>query len=77
VGVLDTAGNLIAWFGAYGNQDSAGPGSLVPVPAIPMAWPQSVAVDDSTAYIGDRLNRRVVRVRLRYAAEATCELPAS
>jgi hypothetical protein len=74
VGVLDTAGNLIAWFGAYGNQDSAGPGSLVPVPAIPLAWPQAVAVDDATAYIGDRLNRRVVCVRLRYGADATCEL---
>jgi len=75
VGVLDTAGNLIAWTGAYGNQDSAGPGSAIPQPAIPLCWPQAVAADDGHAYVGDRLNRRIVKLALRYHTEATCPVP--
>jgi hypothetical protein len=74
VGVIDTAGNEICWFGSYGNQDSAGPGSAVPLPEIPFSWPYAVAVGDDAAYIGDRLNRRVVRVKLAYEVEATCPL---
>jgi len=70
-GVLDTAGNLICTFGSYGNQDSRGPGSAVPVPDIPFCWPQAVAVSDEAAYVGDRLNRRVVRVKLAYEKEET------
>jgi len=73
VGVLDTAGNEVCWFGGYGNQDSAGPGSLIAAPAIPLAWPQAVAVGDEAAYVGDHLNRRILRVRLDYRAEASCE----
>ena len=65
VGVLDTAGNEICTFGTYGNQDSAGP-----APAF--AWPQAVAVGDGCAYVGDRINRRIVRVKLSAAAEETC-----
>jgi hypothetical protein len=75
VGVIDTAGNAITWFGGYGNQDSAGPNSAVPVPEIPLYWPHAVAVGDEAAYVGDRLNRRVVRIKLDYAAEATCAVP--
>jgi hypothetical protein len=88
VGVLDTAGNEICWFGRYGNQDdplridrssavqagSGAPESPVrnPQSEIYFAWPQAVAVGDGRVYIGDRLNRRIVRVRLGYAAEASC-----
>ncbi len=77
VGVLDSAGNLIKWFGDYGNQDSAGPKSAVPVPAIPIGWVHGVAVDEgaTACFIGDRLNQRVVRVKLGYAAEQICPLP--
>jgi hypothetical protein len=75
VGVLDTAGNQIGTFGAYGNQDSAGPKSAVAVPEIPFQWVQAVAVGDEAAYVGDRLNRRVVRVKLGYAAEETVAAP--
>ena len=74
VGVLDSAGNLVCWFGRYGNADSAGPGSKVPTPDIPLGWPAAVSVDDSTAFIGDRLNSRVVRVKLDYAASAACPI---
>jgi hypothetical protein len=75
IGVLDTAGNLICTFGAYGNPDSAGPRSAVPTPAIPLCWPQAVAVSDRAAYVADRLNRRIVRVRLEYRSARTLPLP--
>jgi len=72
VGVLDANGNEVCWFGSYGNQDSAGPGGPMPVPDIPFCWPHAVAVGDDFAYVADRLNRRIARVRLSYAVEATC-----
>jgi len=74
VGVIDTGGNEVCWFGSYGNQDSAGPKSAVPVPDIPLCWPHAVAVGDEAVYVGDRLNRRVVRVALNYQAEAMCSV---
>lgn len=67
VGVLDTNGNMLGTFGSYGNQDSGGPGSAIPQPEIPFCWVQSVAVGDEAVYIGDRLNRRIVRVLLEHA----------
>jgi len=65
VGILDTAGNEIGWFGKYGNADSKG---------LSFCWPQAVAAGDRAVYVGDRLNRRIVAVRLRYAAEALCKI---
>ncbi|MHC4914980.1 MAG: SMP-30/gluconolactonase/LRE family protein [Planctomycetota bacterium] len=73
-GVIDTAGNEICWFGSYGNIDSAGPKSSVPVPEIPMLWPYCLAVSSTHVYVGDRLNRRVVAVKMDYAAEETVAL---
>jgi len=73
VGVLDAAGNEICTFGTYGNQDSAGPQSAMPSPPIAFWWPHAVAAGERFAYVGDRLNRRVVRVKLGYAAEEICE----
>ena len=73
VEVLDTNGNPIATFGKYGNQDSRGRGSAVPRPDIPLAWPLTVAVSETHAYVADTLNRRVVKVKLAWAAEQTCE----
>jgi hypothetical protein len=41
-----------------------------------MYWPYTVAVaDDGMVYVGDRLNRRVLAVRLNHAAEETCLVP--
>src|SRR6185436_15254345 len=62
VGMLDTNGNLIGWFGTYGNPDAAGAG-------IPFWWPHAVTVGDKAVFIADRLNRRIVRVELGYRAE--------
>jgi hypothetical protein len=74
VGVLDTDGNPIGTFGSYGNQDSAGPGSAVPIPEIPFCFPYLVAAEDGFVYVGDRLNRRVVAVKFEHAAEESCEV---
>lgn len=73
--VIDTNNNPITTFGNYGNEDSGGPASSVTKPAIPMAWPTYVAVSDDWAYVADTVNRRVVRVKLDYAAQATCAVP--
>ena len=72
VEVVDTNNNRMVHFGKYGNQDSGGKDARVKKPAIPMAWPMTVAVSDTHAYVGDRINQRVVRVRLNYAAQETC-----
>ena len=71
VGVLDTNGNLVCWFGEYGNADSSMAGSKG---EIGLCWPQAVAVGDRAAYVSDRLNRRIVAVRLSYDKEAVCPI---
>jgi hypothetical protein len=73
--VIDTNNNPITTFGAYSNEDSGGAGARAKKPAIPLAWPTYVAVSDRWAYVADTVNRRVVRVRLGYSAEATCAAP--
>jgi hypothetical protein len=85
--VIDTNNNPITTFGQYGNEDSGGDNSARPrgegsgvrgkvkKPDIPLAWPTYVAVSDRFAYVADTVNRRVVRVKLGYAAEATCAAP--
>ncbi len=88
-GVLDTGGNEIGFFGAYGNLDSAGPKSgstnsppdalsqskgAMPTPEIPLLWPYQIEADDGMVYVGDRLSRRIVAVKLDHAAEETCEV---
>jgi hypothetical protein len=70
--VVDAAGNRVAAFGEYGNRDSAGPGSAVPVPEIPFWEPGALAVSDRAVYVHDRRNFRIVCVRLDCAAEASC-----
>jgi hypothetical protein len=74
--MVDAAGNRIARIGAYGNADSAGPGSRVPNPEIALAWPSrcDYAEADGKLYIADSVNRRVVIVRFDAAASETCAL---
>jgi len=75
VGVLDTNGNQITHFGGYGNADSAGPSSAVPEPEIAFSWLVGVGVTDRYAYMGDSMNKRLLRAKLVYAAEETCSVP--
>jgi hypothetical protein len=74
VEVVDAANNMIGTFGKYGNQDSGGKDATVKKPAIPLAWPLTVAVSDTHAYVADTINRRILKVKLGYVADATCEI---
>jgi DNA-binding beta-propeller fold protein YncE len=71
VEVIDTNNNPIVTFGKYGNEDSGGANARIKKPDIPLAWPSYVAVSDQRAYVADTVNRRVVRIKLGAAAEAT------
>ena len=66
VEVLDTNGNDLTHFGRYGNADAAG--------AIAFSWLAGVGVSERYVYTSDQLNRRLLRLRITYAAEATCEV---
>ncbi len=72
---LDSAGNEIAHFGAYGNMDSRGAESPVPEPKIPWAWPLSVECGGGKVYVADVVNKRIVAVGFGHAAEETAALP--
>jgi hypothetical protein len=69
VTVADNEGNELAAFGEYGNVDSRGPGSLVPGPVFPMAWPVGVAASEDYIYVTDLVNARLMRVRMNYALD--------
>ena len=43
-------------------------------PDIALAWPVGLGVNDRYAYIGDSLNRRLMRVTFTYAADETCAI---
>jgi len=76
--VLDTSGNGITHFGAYGNADSCGHDSQdtkLAEPDIAFAWLIGVAATDRYAYMGDSMNRRLLRAKLVYASEGTCPIP--
>jgi hypothetical protein len=72
--VVDAANNVLRRFGDYGNADSGGAGSRVSTPQIPLSWPYAVSVGKSGIYVSDFINRRLLRIDLQYAAEATCEI---
>ena len=72
--VLDTNGNEIMYFGGYGNADSGGPKSSVPQPEIAFAWLLGVGVSEKYAYMGDVVNRRMLRAKKVYAAEKSCPI---
>jgi DNA-binding beta-propeller fold protein YncE len=75
VEIIDTNNNWIGTFGKYGNEDSGGKDAKIKKPEIPLAWPVYVAASDTHVYVSDTVNRRVVSVRINYAAEATCPAP--
>lgn len=56
---------------------SSAPRSALRFPSsdIPLAWPITVAVSDTHAYVADTLSRRVAKVKLSYAAEEVCPVP--
>ncbi|HOX06706.1 MAG TPA: hypothetical protein PK280_09905 [Planctomycetota bacterium] len=77
VGVLDTNGNPVTAFGGYGNAESRGPESkdkALAEPDIAFSWLIGVGATDRAAYMGDSLNRRLLKARLVYAAEEACDV---
>jgi hypothetical protein len=69
---LDTNGNEIMHFGAYGNADDP---MGKAEPAARFAWLIGVGMTEKYAYTGDSINRRLLRCKKVYAAEATCSVP--
>ena len=68
VKAVDSAGNLVARIGTYGNGDCDGdPKGKNPKPAIPITWPQAVARHGDFVFIADRISARIVRCKLEYA----------
>ncbi|KPL01532.1 MAG: hypothetical protein AMK75_04405 [Planctomycetes bacterium SM23_65] len=74
VKILDTAGNIIAYVGTYGNRDCAGPDSKYPEPEIAFRSPGAVAVVGDDLFVADDLNKRILRCRLGYKAKAEVPL---
>ncbi len=68
---LDTNGNEITHFGAYGNADDPMEGAE---PEARFAWLIGVGVTEKYAYAGDSINRRLLRAKKVYAAEETCSI---
>ena len=66
VKVLDTAGNLIARIGSWGNAECRGPNSRYPEPEIAFGWLHSIDAVGDTLYASDKDLRRIVKVRLDY-----------
>jgi hypothetical protein len=67
VTVLDSEGNVLAHLGTRGNQDSAGP-------ELGLAEPGWLAAAADRLYVADGSACRIVKVRLGYAAEASCRV---
>lgn len=73
IGIIDTNGNEIGFAGHYGNRDSGVTGSLLPQEEAAFAYPFTVAVSNTHILVGDLMNNRIAKIRLTYAAEASCE----
>jgi hypothetical protein len=77
VAIIDANGNLITRVGQYGNADSAGPKSLVPLGGdeVGLVHGAYVAVHtDKRLFIADPDNARIVSVRLQYHASESLPL---
>jgi hypothetical protein len=71
VAVLDAAGNLILRIGRYGNADSAGAGSLVPLGGDEVGMVHGAylaTITDRRLFVADTASDRIFSVKLDYAA---------
>jgi NHL repeat len=78
--VLDSAGNLILRIGRYGNRDSAGPGSLVPLGGdeVGMTHGAYLATEtDRRLFVADPANDRIFSITLGYHASEKISLKSS
>jgi DNA-binding beta-propeller fold protein YncE len=74
VRVLDANFNEIMTFGGYDSATDRGGKANLPGPEIPFEYPSYVNAADAAVYVTDSAScaRRIVRVKLTYAAEETC-----
>ena len=72
VAVLDSAGKFLRPRKADDPKDAISPFAK---PEIAFAWIIGLAVTDKYAYVDDVVNKRVLRVKLGYAAEETAAVP--
>ncbi|HOX04859.1 MAG TPA: hypothetical protein PK280_00545 [Planctomycetota bacterium] len=70
--VLDPAGRFLRPRKADDPKEIASPSAK---PEIGLAWVIGVAVTDRHAYVDDLINKRILRLRLGYAAEETVGVP--
>lgn len=75
VKVLDTAGNLIARIGSWGNAECRGPSSRYPEPEIAFSWLHSIDATRDRLYANDKDLRRIVKVRLDYRRSKETAVP--
>jgi hypothetical protein len=75
VKVLDTAGNLIARIGSWGNAECRGPSSRYPTPEIAFSWLHSIDATRDRLYASDKDLRRIVKVRLDYRRSKETAVP--
>jgi len=75
VKVLDTAGNLIARIGSWGNAECRGPNSTCPEPEIAFGWLHSIDATQDALYASDKDLRRIVKVRLDYRESKEMVIP--
>jgi hypothetical protein len=76
VRILDASFNEILKFGEYDTATARGGKDNLPGPEIPFEFPTYVHASDAAAYVTDTAPcaRRIVRVKLSYAAEETCAI---
>jgi hypothetical protein len=75
VKVLDTAGNLIARIGSWGNAACQGPESRYPEPEIAFSWLHSIDAAGDALYASDKDLRRIVKVRMDYCEYKETTVP--
>jgi RNA polymerase sigma-70 factor (ECF subfamily) len=73
--VYDANGNKILRVGRYGNADCRGKDSLAPNPDIGFCWVYAIAASDEALYVLDGGNRRTLRAKLGFHAEASVPAP--
>ncbi len=69
VQVVDRNNNLILRIGKYGNADECSKED-----GIGLAWPTCVSAGDTYVYIGDRLLRKMVRLKMVYHSETSAKI---
>ncbi len=77
VQVIDKNKNELLRFGEYGNANSCLPNSPGTEPKIGFAWPLCVRVSEDVCLVSDKVNHRILKIRLTYITEKSidCKKP--